>query len=69
MTDRNKDRSDSIIQWLGEHQLISRRALCKIVVYDVDNLRKCFDGPRSIPAKYLGAFEQELKKYGYIPPQ
>jgi hypothetical protein len=53
---------------LSEHQLISRNALCSIVGYDTSNLNKAFNGSRPIPAKYLDAFENELKKYGYTPP-
>lgn len=58
-------RSDDIVQWLSDHPLISRNALCTIVGYDVNNLRKAFDGMRPIPAKYLDAFEKELSKYGF----
>lgn len=64
----NKHRSDNIVQWLSEHPLISRNALCTMVGYDTSNLQKAFDGARAIPAKHLDAFETELKKYGYEPP-
>lgn len=63
----NKERSDAIVQFLSDRQLISRNALCTVVGYDTNNLRKAFEGARPIPAKYLDAFEAELKKYGYSP--
>lgn len=61
----NKERSEAIVQFLSDHQLISRNALCTMVDYDHGNLMKAFDGARAIPAKYLDAFEAELSKYGY----
>lgn len=64
----NKERSEAIVRWLQEHPLISRNALCTLVEYDVNNLQKAFTGARAIPAKYLEAFENELKRYGYTPP-
>lgn len=65
---KNKYRGECLVQWLSDHPLISRNALCTMVGYDTNNLRKAFDGSRPIPAKYLDAFEAELKKYGYFPP-
>lgn len=65
---KNKHRSDAIIQWLSDHSLISRNALCKLVGYDTSNLMKVFDGKMAITAKYLDGFEKELESYGYKKP-
>lgn len=64
----NKDRGEAIITWLKEHSLISINALCTRIGYDTSNFMKAFDGGRPIPAKYLDAYENELKPYGYNPP-
>jgi hypothetical protein len=61
----NIERSQAIIQWLSDHPLISRNALCTLVGYDTSNLLKAFNGERYIPSKYLDAFESELEKYGF----
>lgn len=58
-------RSDNIIEWLADHPLISRNALCKIVGYDVSSLLKCEKKERVIPEKHLAAFERELSRYGF----
>lgn len=65
---KNKYRGEMIIQWLSDHPLLSRHALCTVIGYDASNLQKAFDASRPIPAKYLDAFESELKKYGFTPP-
>jgi len=64
----NKERGEAIIKWLEKHPLIARSALAAAVDYDKDNFAKAFTGARAIPATYLDAFEAELSKYGYIPP-
>lgn len=64
--DLNRHRSDAIVQWLSEHPLISRNALCNLAGYTASDLLKCFNGARVIPKKYLSAFEKELSRYGYI---
>lgn len=61
----SKERSDAIIEWLSDHPLISRNALCNLVGYDVSNLNKAIEGKRSIPEKYLPLFEAELRTYGF----
>ncbi len=40
-----------------------------MIGYDPDNFLKAFNGARSIPEKYLNAFEMELERYGYEKPQ
>lgn len=65
----NKERSDAIIQWLIDHPLLSRSALCTMIDFDVKELEKAFESKRAIPAKNLEAFERELARYGYAPPK
>lgn len=64
-----KERGEAIVKWLKDHSLISINALCTRVDYDTSNFMKAFDGSRAIPAKYLDAFEKELKQYGFVPPK
>ena len=65
----NKQRSDVIIAWLKEHDLISKNALCTRVGYDVSSLYKVMSGTGNyvaIPPKYLDEMEAILAKYGFI---
>lgn len=64
----NKERGEAIVAWLNTRPLISKSALCTLVEYPVEKFMKAFDGGLPIPAKFLDAFETELKKYGYLPP-
>ena len=68
MKGQNLEKSNAIIQFLREHPLISRNALCAMTGYDVSNLSKIIagNGPYvSIPAKYLDEFERILSDYGF----
>lgn len=64
----NKNRSDCIIAWVQGHILISKSALCAKVGYEYEDFRKVEAGKMTIAAKFLDAFEQTLKDYGYLPP-
>jgi len=63
----NRHRSDSIIEWIKTHPLISRSALCAMTEYEDLDLRKVEECKKAISAKYLDAFERELKHHGYTP--
>ncbi len=66
---KNLERSNNIIAWLKEHDLISRNALCTKVGYDAASLYKIISGTGSyvaIPSKYLDQLEEILTDYGYI---
>lgn len=60
-----KDKGQKIINWLIDHPLVSRSALCEKVKYDRGSLEQALNGGRSIPDKYLEPLEKELEKYGF----
>jgi hypothetical protein len=65
---KNIERSQKIIEWLKNHPLISRHALCTQVGYDAASLYKIISGTGSyvaIPGKYLDEMEEILSNYGF----
>jgi hypothetical protein len=65
---KNIERSKAITDWLEQHPLISRNALCTMVDYNVSSLLKVIKGTNhyvAIPPKHLDDIENILADYGF----
>jgi hypothetical protein len=63
--------NETLIQWLVDHPLINRKALCDAVGYDVSNLHNAINGSRPIPQRVIDLMSEVLSNYGlsYLPTQ
>lgn len=60
-----KSKSQSIIEFLQSHPLISVNALEKMCNIPQSTINKAFSGSREIPDVHINNLEAILKKYGH----